>query len=91
MVFVIVYLEARLRVLKLRYLKSLIQLAALITAFVTSISRISDYHHRYSDVLSGSILGITIALFITVVVGRVIWMIDGKPRRFEFEEFNLDE
>jgi phosphatidate phosphatase len=87
MMFLIIYLEARLRLLRVRYIKPLIQLAALIAAFVTSISRISDYHHRFSDVLSGSILGIIVALFITLVVGRVMWVIDGRPRRFEFEDF----
>ena len=53
----IIYLEARLYLLRFRYIKPLIQLAALIAAFVTCLSRISDYHHRGSDVIGGAILG----------------------------------
>lgn len=58
MVFLIVYLEARLFLLKFRYVKSLFQMFAFIAAFVTCLSRISDYHHRGTDVLGGTCLGI---------------------------------
>lgn len=73
MVFLIVYVEARLFLLKFRYIKPLIQVAAFIAAYVTSTSRISDYHHRGSDVIGGALLGTTIALAITYLVGRVLW------------------
>jgi phosphatidate phosphatase len=46
MTFLIVFVEARLQLLKLRYIKPLIQMAAFIAAYVTAISRIPDYHHR---------------------------------------------
>ncbi len=88
----IFYLEARLRFHQERYIKPLIQLAALIAAFVTSISRISDYHHRFSDVLSGSVLGIIVALYTSLVIGRVIWISDSKPRRYEFgSNYEIDD
>jgi hypothetical protein len=48
MTFLIIYVEARLFLLKLRYIKPLIQMTAFIAAFVTALSRISDYHHRGS-------------------------------------------
>lgn len=86
MLFLILYLEARLRLLKLRYFKTLIQMTAAITAFLTAISRISDYKHRYSDVVSGSVLGIIVALFTTLVLGRVLWLLDERPRRFEIKQ-----
>jgi phosphatidate phosphatase len=57
MVFLIIYLEARLVLLRFRYLKTLIQMGAFIAAFVTCLSRISDYHHRGSDVIGGAVLG----------------------------------
>lgn len=57
MLFLIIYLEARLFLIQLRYVKPLIQLAAFCAAFVTTISRISDYHHRGSDVIGGTVLG----------------------------------
>jgi phosphatidate phosphatase len=73
MLFLIIYVEARLFLLRLRYLKPLIQMTAFIAAFVTCLSRISDYHHRGTDVLGGSALGAVIAYFITFFVGRVLW------------------
>jgi phosphatidate phosphatase len=58
MAFLIIYVEARLFLLRLRYIKPLIQMTAFIAAFVTCLSRISDYHHRGSDVAGGVVLGI---------------------------------
>lgn len=57
MTFLIIYIEARLFLLRLRYIKPLIQLTAFIAAFVTMLSRVSDYHHRGSDVIGGTVLG----------------------------------
>lgn len=57
MLFLIIYVEARLILLRLRYIKPLIQLAAFSAAFVTALSRISDYHHRGTDVIGGAVLG----------------------------------
>ncbi|CAF0888758.1 unnamed protein product [Brachionus calyciflorus] len=96
MVFLIIYLEARLFLLRLRYIKPLIQMSAFIAAFVTALSRISDYHHRGSDVIGGTVLGIIIALAVTLLVGRVLWDyeverpytdFDHKPRKSTLREF----
>jgi phosphatidate phosphatase len=57
MVFLIVYLEARLILTRFRFMKPLIQMVAFIAAFVTMLSRVSDYHHRGSDVIGGTVLG----------------------------------
>jgi phosphatidate phosphatase len=46
MLFLILYIQARLILYKFRFVKPLIQLTAFIAAFVTCISRIGDYHHR---------------------------------------------
>ncbi|CAF0856047.1 unnamed protein product [Brachionus calyciflorus] len=73
MTFLIIYLEARLFLLRLRFIKPLIQMTAFIAAFITAMSRISDYHHRESDVIGGIMLGVVIALAITLFIGRVIW------------------
>jgi membrane-associated phospholipid phosphatase len=91
MIFLILYLEARLRLLQVRYIKPLIQLAALIAAFVTSISRISDYRHRFSDVFSGSVLGIIVALYVGLVIGKVLWVTHPKPRRYEFGNGEMND
>lgn len=58
MVFLIVYIEARLVLLRFRYVKPMIQMTAFTAAFITCLSRISDYHHRGSDVIGGTVLGI---------------------------------
>ncbi len=62
----------------------LLQTAAFIAAYVTSISRVSDYHHRGSDVLGGVALGAIIALFLTIFIGaHTIWSqrdVDGKNK-----------
>ena len=57
MIFLILYVEARLVLLRFRYFKPLIQLGAFSAAFVTALSRISDYHHRGSDVIGGTVIG----------------------------------
>lgn len=85
MLFLIIYLEARLFLLRFRYIKALIQLAAFIASFVTSISRISDYHHRGSDVLAGLVLGSIIALFITLVLGKILW-VDARDLYYDFDD-----
>lgn len=91
MLFLIVYVEARLILLRLRYIKPLIQLAAFSAAFVTCLSRISDYHHRGSDVIGGTILGIIIALFVTLIVGRVLWVYESEERYTELDNLKIEK
>ena len=56
-----VYLEHRLEVGSL-LARVWLQLALLIMAAVSSLSRITDNRHHASDVLAGALLGLTIAL-----------------------------
>ena len=56
-----VYLEHRLEVGSL-LARVWLQLALLIMAAVSSLSRITDNRHHASDVLAGAMLGITIGL-----------------------------
>lgn len=60
-------------------------MAAFIAAYITAISRIGDYHHRGSDVIGGSVLGIVIALFITLFVGRVLWDYGAEKKYADFD------
>ena len=85
MVFLIVYVQARLNLLRFRYVKPLIQIGAFTAAFITCLSRISDYHHRGSDVIGGTVLGWLIALFITLIVGRVLWEYERKEQYYDFD------
>jgi len=85
MLFLIIYLEARLFLIRTRYIKTIIQITAFIAAYVTSISRIVDYQHRGSDVIGGAILGIVVALFFSLVLGRVLWEYGGEQQYYDFE------
>lgn len=85
MLFLIIYLEARMHLLKLRFIKPLVQMTAFIAAYITCISRIRDYHHRGTDVIGGVVLGVVIAVFITCVVGRVIWSYGTRKKYYDFE------
>lgn len=76
MLFTIIYLEARFVRLRLRYVKTILQMTCFIAAWVTMLSRVSDYHHRGSDVIAGGILGCVVALFITLVTGKVLFKYD---------------
>jgi phosphatidate phosphatase len=78
MCFMIIYLEARLKVLRLRYLKAFVQIGAFIAMIITSFSRVSDYHHRYSDVFAGASIGTIVALFIMFQTGQVLWHYEVK-------------
>lgn len=86
MLFTIIYLEARLQLVCFRYVKTTIQMACFITAWVTVLSRVSDYHHRFTDILAGSILGIVVALFITLQTGRVLFKYDRPNSCTEVDE-----
>lgn len=45
-----------------KLVKHFLQFSFIMMAWYTGLSRISDYKHHWSDVLSGSILGATVAL-----------------------------
>ena len=91
MLFLAIYLEARLFLLRFRYVKTLIQVTAVIAAYVTCISRIGDYHHRGSDVIGGAILGAIVALFFTLVRGRVIWEYNNQKQYSDFDLKNIND
>lgn len=74
MVFVIIYIEARFSpISRMRFLKTLVQLFCFILAWHTCMSRVSDYKHHHTDVIAGAVIGLSVALFITLVTGRQIW------------------
>uniref|UniRef100_A0A915JGS0 Phosphatidic acid phosphatase type 2/haloperoxidase domain-containing protein n=1 Tax=Romanomermis culicivorax TaxID=13658 RepID=A0A915JGS0_ROMCU len=62
MMFAIFYIQAQLLWPTVRLLlKPLVQFTLLCLALATALSRISNYKHHWSDVLAGSILGISCA------------------------------
>lgn len=69
MLFIILYLEARLPNLKrTRFVKAGVQLIAFIAAWHTCMSRVSDHKHHYSDVIAGAALGFTVAIFTVIFI-----------------------
>lgn len=62
MLFLTLYLQARLRVGWARLLRPTLQFFLLATALYVGLSRISDYKHHWSDVLSGLLHGGLVAL-----------------------------
>ena len=52
-----VYLEARTRVSRARFIKTTFQLIAFIAAWHTCMSRVSDFKHHHTDVIAGAAIG----------------------------------
>ncbi len=86
MSFIIIFLEARLILVRLRFVKTFVQIAAFIAAWVTILSRVSDYWHNPTDVLGGFLLGLAVSLFVTLVVGRVLWEYKIEKRIHDVDE-----
>jgi phosphatidate phosphatase len=68
MMFLVLYLQAKMNCLKLPLLRPLLQLVTVMAAMYTALSRISDHKHHWSDVLFGSLLGTTVAVLIVFLV-----------------------
>ena len=56
---------------RLRFIKKIIQITAFVAAWTAILSLISGYWHIYTDVLAGSILGLIVALFATLIVDKI--------------------
>ncbi|XP_062619067.1 phospholipid phosphatase 1-like isoform X1 [Saccostrea cucullata] len=72
MFFAIMYLQNRMTWRKCWLLRPVIQMILFIFAYYTSISRISDYMHHWSDVLGGSVLGVAVAILVIFFVSDVM-------------------
>uniref|UniRef100_A0ABM0GST1 Lipid phosphate phosphohydrolase 1-like n=1 Tax=Saccoglossus kowalevskii TaxID=10224 RepID=A0ABM0GST1_SACKO len=71
MVYLLLYLESRMKWKRVRLLKPTLQFIAILLALFCCMSRISDYKHHSSDVFVGFILGTTVAVFMALVVANM--------------------
>ncbi|XP_054630352.1 phospholipid phosphatase 1-like [Dunckerocampus dactyliophorus] len=63
MLFLVLYIEARLKAKWARLLRPTLQFFLLATAVYVGLSRVSDYKHHWSDVLAGLLQGGAVAVF----------------------------
>jgi len=68
MVYLALYLQARLTWRATKLLRPFLQFVCLMLAWFTALSRVSDYKHHPTDVLGGAILGTLVALVVGVYV-----------------------
>lgn len=86
MVFLILYLQARLNISSSLLLKPVLQIAALSLALLCGISRISDYKHHWSDVLTGFILGTLVAYMMVWKLLKWFKDISGENRKMSLKD-----
>ncbi|XP_066967218.1 phospholipid phosphatase 1 isoform X1 [Macrobrachium rosenbergii] len=66
MIYLVIYLQVRFKFKGPELLRPFLQFVCLMLTFYTSVSRISDYKHHWSDVLSGFIIGTIVAILIAL-------------------------
>ncbi|XP_046446419.1 phospholipid phosphatase 1-like isoform X2 [Daphnia pulex] len=70
MLYLVIYLQCRMNWSGSKLLRPLIQIAALIFSWYTGLSRITDYKHHWSDVLTGFAIGYTAASLTALYIAK---------------------
>ncbi|XP_048224472.1 phospholipid phosphatase 1 isoform X1 [Perognathus longimembris pacificus] len=81
MLFVALYLQARMKGDWARLLRPTLQFGLVAVAIYVGLSRVSDYKHHWSDVLTGLIQGAVVAVLVAVYVSDFF-----KARNSPFKE-----
>ncbi|XP_043244605.1 putative phosphatidate phosphatase isoform X3 [Amphibalanus amphitrite] len=68
MVYLALYLQARLTWRATKLLRPFLQFVCLMLCWYTALSRVSDYKHHPTDVLAGAVLGAIVAVLVAVFV-----------------------
>ncbi|CAG0918078.1 unnamed protein product [Notodromas monacha] len=69
MLFSAIYLQYRWPYRTPKIVRHFVQFLLVVLAYYTSLSRVSDYKHHPTDVFAGAVLGVSVALMATLVVG----------------------
>ncbi|XP_019744968.1 phospholipid phosphatase 1-like isoform X2 [Hippocampus comes] len=70
MLFLVLYIQARLKAKWVRLLRPTVQFFLLATAVYVGLSRVSDYKHHWTDVLAGLLQGGAVASFTVFCVSN---------------------
>ncbi|XP_053446526.1 phospholipid phosphatase 1 isoform X1 [Nycticebus coucang] len=81
MLFLALYLQARMKGDWARLLRPTLQFGLVAASIYVGLSRVSDYKHHWSDVLTGLIQGALVAILVAVYVSDFF-----KERRSPFKE-----
>ncbi|XP_074642980.1 phospholipid phosphatase 1-like [Tubulanus polymorphus] len=73
MVYLVIYLQARLKVTFSVLFCPLLQAGAICVAYYIALTRISDYKHHWVDVIAGSFLGILLGVYVAVKVTNLFY------------------
>ncbi|RDD47725.1 Phospholipid phosphatase 1 [Trichoplax sp. H2] len=92
MVFSAIYLESVWKWKNLTALKGLLQGISLLLTWLCGLSRVHDYRHRWIDVLTGFILGISIAFFTAMKICNLnLFENNGEKNKTEVDAITFVE
>ncbi|GLD55487.1 phospholipid phosphatase 1-like protein [Lates japonicus] len=84
MLFLALYLQARLQVEWARLLRPTIQFFLIAASVFTGLSRVSDYKHHWSDVLTGLLQGALMAILVVFLMSKLLqatWILIKRGHR----------
>ncbi|KAL2092879.1 hypothetical protein ACEWY4_012677 [Coilia grayii] len=91
MVFLALYLQARLQMEWSRLLRPTVQFFLIASSLYVGLSRISDYKHHWSDVLMGFLQGAVVAVLIVFSVADFFKRPAGVELEEEISHTNLQD
>ncbi|XP_054431320.1 phospholipid phosphatase 1 isoform X2 [Pteronotus mesoamericanus] len=86
LLFVALYLQARMKADWARLLRPTLQFGLVATSVYVGLSRVSDYKHHWSDVLTGLIQGALVAVLVVVYVSDFFKERDSALRQRKEED-----